>query len=110
LSISVVIWSLLRIFQCWNGLYASRQFLGMSLLLSGYSYEGHLFVPFVLLLQFLLLEVIPFLYILDQNFIDKMTEKPSMASLTEPLFEATNVRSRLDISHDCSQLPSSFEL
>ena len=43
-------WTVLRVCQSWNGLYASRQFLGMSLLLSGYSYESYLFVPFILIL------------------------------------------------------------
>ena len=50
LTATVVTWSVLRIFQCWNGLYASRQFLGMTLLLSGFSYEKDLFVPLALIL------------------------------------------------------------
>ena len=87
LTTSVVIWSVMRIFQCWNGLYASRQFLGMTLLLEGYSYESYIFVPFALILQFLFIEILPFLYALDQTFILKMGEKQPSAALTERLFE-----------------------
>lgn len=56
------------------------------MLLSGLSYESYLFVPMALILQFLFLEVMPFIYVLDQNFLNKMVDKPA-SSLTEPLFE-----------------------
>ena len=59
----------------------------MTLLLSGYSYESYLFVPMALLIQFLFLEILPFLYCLDQNWLNKVTEKPLNSNLTEPLFE-----------------------
>ena len=72
LTTCVIFWSILRIFQCWNGLYASRQFLGMTLLLSDLGYESYLFVPLALLLQFLVLEIFPFVFVLDQNFLNKM--------------------------------------
>mmetsp|Transcript_25732 Transcript_25732/g.34378 ORF Transcript_25732/g.34378 Transcript_25732/m.34378 type:complete len:150 (+) Transcript_25732:654-1103(+) len=98
LTLCLVVWSILRILQSWNCLYASRQFLGMSLLLSGYSYDSYLFVPFVLILQSLFLEIFPYLYVLDQNFINKLTDKAPSASLTEPLFEAIHGRSHLNIS------------
>ena len=100
LTICLVIWSALRILQSWNGLYASRQFLGMALLLSGFSYESYLFVPFVLILQMLFLEIFPYMVVLDQNFISKMTDKTPQSTLTEPLFENLPARSRLDISQD----------
>ena len=108
LTMCLFIWSVLRILQSWNGLYASRQFLGMSLLLSGYSYESYLFVPFILILQCLFLEIFPYLYVLDQNFISKMTERAQNSSLVEPLFEAIPGRSQLNISNlEQSMLPSS---
>jgi len=47
----------------------------MSLLLSGYSYDAYLFVPFVLMIQFLVIEIIPFMCVLDLGFLDKMSEK-----------------------------------
>ena len=47
----------------------------MNLLLSGYSYDAYLFVPFVLIFQFLFIEIIPFMFVLDLGFLDKMTEK-----------------------------------
>lgn len=78
---------MLRIFQSWSQLYASRQFLGMTLLLEGYSYDASLFVPFALIIQFLLVEIIPFLHVLDYNFLTKVSEKQPPASLTERLFE-----------------------
>lgn len=59
----------------------------MTLLLEGYHYDSYLFVPFALILQFLFIEVIPFLYSLDQNFISKMGEKQPSPALTERLFE-----------------------
>ena len=37
----------------------------MTLLLSGYHYDKYLFVPMALILQFLFLEIIPFMYVLD---------------------------------------------
>ena len=49
------------------------------------------------------------MFVLDSNFLTKVTEKPSNASLTEPLFETIQVRSRLDMSHENSVLPSSYE-
>ena len=57
------------------------------MLLSDYSYERYLFVPLALILQFLLVEVLPFLYVLDHGFVSKMTEKPISSPLIEPLFE-----------------------
>ena len=99
LTVCLFVWSVLRILQSWNGLYASRQFLGMSLLLSGYSYDSYLFVPFVLILQSLFLEIFPYLYVLDQNFISKMADRAPSAALTEPLFENLHARSQLDISN-----------
>ena len=107
LTTCVIIWSVLRTFQCWNGLYASRQFLGMSLLLSGYSYDAYLFVPFVLMIQFLVIEIIPFMCVLDLGFLDKMSEKNFPQQLTERLFEPQTGASRLDISQDPSSLPYS---
>lgn len=59
----------------------------MTMLLSDYSYERYLFVPLALILQFLLVEVLPFLYVLDHGFVSKMTEKPISSPLIEPLFE-----------------------
>ena len=59
----------------------------MTLLLSGYSYESYLFVPLALLLQFLFIEILPFMYVLDQNWLNKVTEKPPPSNLVEPLFE-----------------------
>ena len=84
----------------------------MTLLLSGFSFESYLFVPFSLILQFLLLEVFPFFACLDQSFINKVTEKNPQASLTEPLFEQLQARSRLDISYQdagSGSLPASYE-
>ena len=79
----------------------------MTLLLEGYSYESYLFVPFALILQFLFIEIMPFLYSLDQNFLTKMGEKLPSASLTERLFEQQV--SRIDISQDRISLPPSYE-
>ena len=110
LSICLIVWSVMRILQSWNCLYASRQFLGMTLLLSGYSYESYLFVPFILILQMMFLEIMPYLYVLDQNFISKMTDKATRdSSLVEPLFfENEQQRSRINITPDTSMLdPSS---
>ena len=44
----------------------------MTLLLSGYSYESYLFVPFAIIIQFLLIEIIPFFYVLDLSFLNKI--------------------------------------
>ena len=59
----------------------------MTMLLSDYSYERYLFVPLALILQLLLIEVLPFLYVLDHGFLSQMTEKPISSPLIEPLFE-----------------------
>ena len=70
----------------------------MTLLLEGYSYDSYLFVPFALILQFLFIEVMPFMYSLDQNFMNKMGEKQPSPALTERLFEQQYGSSRLEIS------------
>ena len=77
----VVVFSILRLFQYWSGLFASRQLLGMTLLLQGLSYESYLFIPLMIIIQFLFIEVIPFLYVLDQEWLDKMGNKELSAAL-----------------------------
>ena len=112
LTTCVIAWSVLRIFQCWNAMYSSRQFLGMSLLISGYTFEAHMFVPFALIMQFLFIEIVPFLFVLDQNFLDKVNEKATVNPLTEPLFEQQQPRSQIsqiDISQDFISRPQSYE-
>ena len=86
LTTSIVVWSILRIFQCWSGFNTSRQFLGITLMLSGYSYEAYLFIPFILLIQFLVIEIIPFVFVLDLTFLDKVSDMTSQ-QLIERLYE-----------------------
>ena len=110
LTTCLVIWSVLRIFQCWNGFYASRQFLGMTLLLSGFTYESYLFVPIALIIQFLFIEILPFLYVLDYSFVSQVQEVAPSPTLTEPLFERNKYNySHLDISNDLTSRPGSSE-
>jgi len=75
----------------------------MSLLLSGYSYDAYLFIPFILMIQFIVIEIVPFVFVLDYSFLDKVMDKTSQ-HLTERLYEPQLGASRLDISQD----PSSY--
>ena len=76
-----MIWTITRFLQYWNGVYASRQLLGMTLLLQGLSYDGYLFIPLMLIIQFLFLEFIPYLYCLDKDWLDQMGSSQIAASL-----------------------------
>ena len=53
----------------------------MTLLLQGLSYDGYLFIPLMLIIQFLFLEFIPYLYCLDKDWLDQMGSSQIAASL-----------------------------
>jgi hypothetical protein len=56
----------------------------------GLSNEDHntFFVPMTLIIVFLLIEIAPFLFVLDWSFMEIFIMKAYPSSITEPLFEA----------------------
>ena len=53
-------------------MYESRQFLGMTMLLSGYRYDNYLYIPLSLIFKFMFLEILPFFYMLDLSFLNRV--------------------------------------
>ena len=70
----MVAWSLTRVLQSWSGIYASRQLLGVTLLLQGAAMEAPLFIPMGIILLYLLVEILPMLFVLDHRFVASVTE------------------------------------
>lgn len=57
-----------------GGAYESRLFYGMILGLKSEDYNTH-FIPMLLIVVFLIIEIVPFLYVLDWSFMEIFTMK-----------------------------------
>ena len=82
----MLIWSILRILRALGGLYESQLFFGMSLGLKNEDYNN-IVIPMALIVIFIVLEIAPFLYVLDWNFMEIFIIKQFPVSAQEPLFE-----------------------
>lgn len=87
LHIAVFIWSLARILRALCGMYESKLFYGMILGLSDKAHNNF-FVPMTLIIVFLVIEIGPFLLVLDWGFMENFVLEPVNPSLTEPLYES----------------------
>ena len=67
-------------------MYESNLFYGMLLGLSGKEYNTF-FIPMMLIVVFLVIEIAPFLFVLDWHFMEIFILKPFPDTLTEPLYE-----------------------
>lgn len=74
LQFASFIWSTSRIARAMGGLYESRLFYGMILGLKNEDYNTY-FIPMLLIVVFLLIEVFPFLFVLDWSFMEIFTMK-----------------------------------
>lgn len=80
-------WSLSRILRAICGLFESKLFYGMILGLSNRDYNTF-FIPMMLIVVFLVIEIGPFLFVLDWHFMEIFIMKAFPQTTTEPLFEA----------------------
>lgn len=88
LKIAVIVWSIARILRAVGGMYESKLFYGMIL---GLGDKGHntFIIPMMLIIVFLVIEIAPFMFVLDWHFMEIFVLKaPFPDSLTEPLYEA----------------------
>lgn len=86
LQFATLLWSMSRIARAMGGFYESRLFYGMILGLKNEDYNTH-FIPMLLIVVFLLIEILPFMYVLDWSFMEIFTMKAFPQATTEPLFE-----------------------
>ena len=84
LQIALLIWSLSRVLRAVGGIYESTLFYGMLLGLEDQNHNTYL-IPMMLIVMFLLIEIAPFMFVLDPSFMDIFVLKPFPESLTEPL-------------------------
>ena len=84
LQIAVIVWSIARILRAVGGIYESKLFYGMILGLESQAHNTYL-VPMMLIVVFLLIEIAPFLFVLDWHIMEVFILKPFPDSLTEPL-------------------------
>ena len=86
LQIAVLVWSIARILRATGGLFESKLFYGMILGLSNQGYNTF-YIPMMLILIFLIIEIGPFLFVLDWHFMEIFIMKSFPSTITEPLFE-----------------------
>jgi len=81
-----LIWSLSRVLRAVGGIYEAKLFYGMLLGLEDQQHNTYL-IPMMLIVMFLLIEIAPFMFVLDPSFMEIFVLKPFPESLTEPLNE-----------------------
>jgi len=84
LQIALLVWSLARIVRAVGGIYESTLFYGMVLGLEDRNHNTYL-IPMMLIVMFLLIEIAPFLFVLDPSFMETFLLRPFPDSLVEPL-------------------------
>lgn len=84
LQIALLIWSLARILRAVGGIYESTLFYGMVIGLEDRNHSTYL-VPMMLIVMFLLIEIAPFLFVLDPSFMEIFLLRPFPETLVEPL-------------------------
>jgi len=86
LKIAVLIWSLARVLRGVGGIFESKLFYGIMMGLSDEKYSNF-FIPMMLIVIFLVIEIAPFLFVLDWHFMEIFIIKAFPLATTEPLFE-----------------------
>ncbi|CDW81984.1 protein kinase [Stylonychia lemnae] len=87
LQIAMLIWSITRVIRGTCGIFESRLFYGMILGLKNQDYNTY-FIPMMIIVLFLVIEIGPFMFVLDWHFMEIFTMKAFPQTTTEPLFEA----------------------
>jgi len=89
MQIALAIWSVARFLRATGGLYESQLFYGMILLgrkdINGDSQDSFL-IPMMLIVVFLVIEIGPFMFVLDWHFMQVFLMKAFPENLTEPLY------------------------
>ena len=70
----MLVWSIARILRAAGGAFESRLFYGMILGLNNQDYNTF-FIPMMLIVIFLFIEIGPFLFVLDWHFMEIFTMK-----------------------------------
>jgi hypothetical protein len=86
LQIAVFVWAFCRALRAVAGIFESKLFYGMILGLSDREHNTF-FVPMMLIVVFLVVEIAPFLFVLDWHFMEIFIIKAFPLSTLEPLFE-----------------------
>lgn len=88
-------------------MYESNIFWGMHLGLKDKEFDNF-FIPMVLILLFVVIEIFPFLFVLDWDFMEIFIIKGFPISVQEPLFENQNLGNTSYISmhsnHNAGQI------
>ena len=79
-------WSVARILRAIVGLYESKSFYGM-ILEPITSDNINYLAPMMLIVAFLVIEIAPFMLVLDWHFMEILILKAFPTSMTEPLYE-----------------------
>lgn len=82
----MVVWSIARVMRAVGGMYESNLFYGMLLGLSSQN-ENTFFIPMMVIVVFLIIEIFPFMFVLDWHFMEIFIMKAFPSSLSEPLYE-----------------------
>ena len=61
--------------------------MGVTLLLQGADVAAPLFIPMGIILLYLVVEVLPMLFVLDHRFVTSVSEGPPPSQMVEPLYE-----------------------
>jgi hypothetical protein len=85
LQLAVLVWSFARILRAVGGLYESKLFYGMILGLKDMDYNTY-FIPMMLIVFFLVIEIAPFLFVLDWYFMEILILEAFPESMTELLY------------------------
>ena len=89
MQIAVAIWSVARFLRATGGLYENEMFYGMVILgrkeIDNNSKETFA-VPMMLIVVFLVIEIAPFMIVLDWHFMQVFLMKAFPENLTEPLY------------------------
>lgn len=75
-----------RVLRAIGGIFESKFFYGMMLGLKDKDYDTF-FIPMMLIVLYLVIEIGPFLFVLDWHFMEILIIKAFPASTHEPLFE-----------------------
>jgi hypothetical protein len=84
LQVAVFIWSIARVLRAIGGMFESKFFYGMMLGLKDQEYNTFA-IPMVLIVLYLVIEIAPFLFVLDWHFMEIFIIKAFPGAANEPL-------------------------
>jgi len=70
----MLFWSITRVIRGICGIFESRLFYGMILGINNQDYNTY-FIPMMIIVIFLVIEIGPFMFVLDWNFMEIFTMK-----------------------------------